>query len=49
MAHVKKGFSVSAQQWWNLRDWKRVFWKRQRQADKSASRRNIPGVRQEDV
>ncbi len=37
MAHVKKGLSVRPPQWWkHLRDWKRVFWKRQRKADMSA-------------
>jgi hypothetical protein len=37
MAHVKKGLSVRSPQWWkHLRDWKRVFWKRQRKADKGA-------------
>jgi hypothetical protein len=37
MAHVKKGLSVRPPQWWkHLRDWKGVFWKRQRKADKSA-------------
>jgi len=36
MAHVKKGLSVRPPQWWkHLRDWKRVFWRRQRKADKS--------------
>jgi hypothetical protein len=43
MANVKKGQSVSAPQWWkHLRDWKRVFWKKQRQADKQQVKRKAP-------
>jgi hypothetical protein len=35
MASVKRGISVPPPQWWkHLRDWKRVFWKKQRKADK---------------
>jgi hypothetical protein len=36
MATVKKGILAPAPQWWrHLRPfWKRLFWKRQRQADK---------------
>ena len=35
MANVKKGQLVRAPQWWkHLRDWKRVFWKRERRASK---------------
>jgi hypothetical protein len=34
MANVKKGQTVPAPQWWkHLRDWKGVFWKRQRRSD----------------
>lgn len=33
MATVKKGILTRAPQWWkHLRDWKRVFWKRERKA-----------------
>lgn len=33
MATVKKGTLTRAPQWWkHLRDWKRVFWKRERKA-----------------
>lgn len=31
MATVKKGILTRAPQWWrHLRDWKRIFWKRER-------------------
>jgi hypothetical protein len=39
MAHVRKGLLTRAPQWWkHLRDFKRVFWKRERKAAKCASR-----------
>ncbi|WP_291386405.1 hypothetical protein [Devosia sp.] len=35
MANVKQGQTVPAPQWWkHLREWKRLFWKRQRQDNK---------------
>ncbi len=35
MASVKKGTMTRPPQWWkHLRDWKRVFWKSERQAHK---------------
>ena len=35
MANVKKGNVTAPPQWWkHLRDWKRVFWKRERKAQK---------------
>ena len=35
MANVKKGNLTAPPQWWkHLRDWKRVFWKSERQAQK---------------
>jgi len=35
MANVKQGQTVRPPQWWrHLRDWKRVFWRRQRRADR---------------
>jgi hypothetical protein len=38
MAHVKKGHLVRAPQWWkHLRDWKRVFWKKHRKAERRLS------------
>jgi len=37
MATVKKGILVAAPQWWrHLRKWKRVFWKKQRKAEREA-------------
>ena len=37
MANVKKGQLTPPPQWWrHLRDWKRVFWKRERRAAKRA-------------
>lgn len=40
MAHVRKGHTVSAPQWWkHLRDWKRLFWKRQRRAHERDARK----------
>ncbi len=39
MATVKKGITVSAPEWWKHLKWaKRVFWKKQRRADKKAIR-----------
>lgn len=39
MANVKKGQTVPAPQWWkHLRDWKQVFWKRQRTDDRLKSK-----------
>jgi hypothetical protein len=39
MAHVKKGHLVRAPQWWkHLRDWKRVFWKKHRKAERRLAR-----------
>ena len=35
MANVKKGTLTRSPQWWkHLRDWKRAFWKSERQAHK---------------
>jgi len=35
MAHKKKGILTQAPQWWkHLREWKRIFWKAERQAQK---------------
>lgn len=35
MANVKKGNLTGSPQWWkHLRDWKRVFWKTERKAQK---------------
>lgn len=35
MAHVRKGQLTPPPQWWrHLRDWKRVFWKRERKEAK---------------
>lgn len=35
MAHVKKGQLTKSPQWWkHLKDWKRVFWKSERRAQK---------------
>lgn len=35
MANVKKGNLTKSPQWWkHLRDWKRVFWKSERSAQK---------------
>ena len=36
MANVKKGNLTASPQWWkHLRDWKRVFWKRERKAQEA--------------
>lgn len=44
MANVKKGITVRAPQWWrHLRSWKRVFWKKQRKADRQEARREAQG------
>jgi hypothetical protein len=35
MANVKKGTLTRSPQWWkHLRDWKRIFWKSERSAQK---------------
>ena len=35
MANVKQGNQTRPPQWWkHLRDWKRVFWKKERKAQK---------------
>lgn len=39
MATVKKGITVHAPEWWKHLKWcKRVFWKKQRRADKAELR-----------
>jgi len=39
MANKKKGQTVKAGQWWkHLRKWKRIFWGKQRKADKKMIR-----------
>ncbi len=39
MANVKKGNLAKPPQWWkHLRDWKRLFWKRERQAQNNAAK-----------
>jgi len=36
MAHVRQGQLTASPQWWrHLRNWKRDFWKRERQAGQS--------------
>jgi hypothetical protein len=38
MATIKKGYLTKPPQWWkHLRDWKRVFWKSERQAGRRAA------------
>jgi hypothetical protein len=40
MANVKKGNTVRPPQWWkHLKDWKRIFWKQQRQHTKQLIKR----------
>jgi hypothetical protein len=40
MANIKKGQTVPAPEWWkHLKRVKRLFWKRQRRADKTRLRR----------
>jgi hypothetical protein len=40
MANVKQGNQTRPPQWWkHLRDWKRVFWKSERQAQKESIKR----------
>ena len=37
MAHKQQGILTRSPQWWkHLKDWKRVFWKSERQAQKKA-------------
>jgi hypothetical protein len=40
VASVKKGTVTGPPQWWkHLRDWKRVFWKKERKAQQRAVRK----------
>ena len=40
MANVKQGQSVRPPQWWkHLREWKRIFWSKQRRKDKQELKR----------
>jgi len=42
MAHKKKGQLAKSPQWWkHLKDWKRVFWKRERQAEKKEIKQQV--------
>lgn len=37
MATIKKGVLTASPQWWkHLRDWKRIFWKKERKAAQRA-------------
>ncbi len=39
MAHVKKGLFTPSPQWWkHLRDWKRIYWKKERKQIKKQLR-----------
>lgn len=41
MAHKRKGQLTPSPQWWkHLKDWKRVFWKSERQAHKKEIKKN---------
>ena len=45
MANVKKGNLTSAPQWWkHLKEWKKVFWKSERQAQKRLTRQSSGGI-----
>ena len=42
MANVKQGNKTRAPQWWkHLRDWKKVFWKSERQAQKESIKKDL--------
>jgi len=42
MANVKKGNVAPPPQWWkHLRDWKRVFWKRERRSQDELIKRSV--------
>lgn len=42
MANVKKGQLVPSPQWWkHLRDWKRVFWKKERKASDRDAKKQV--------
>ena len=42
MANVKKGNAAPPPQWWkHLRDWKRVFWKRERRSQDELIKRSV--------
>jgi hypothetical protein len=45
MAHVRKGHLVRAPQWWkHLKDWKRVFWKKHRKAERLTTEIEVPNM-----
>ena len=42
MAHTQKGILTKPPQWWkHLRDWKRVFWKKERKASTQDARKQV--------
>lgn len=43
MANVKKGQLVRPPQWWKhlRKDWRRIFWKKNRQAEKKQVRKEV--------
>lgn len=42
MANVKKGQLVPSPQWWkHLKDWKRVFWKKERKASDRDAKKQV--------
>jgi hypothetical protein len=42
MANVKQGNLTRPPQWWkHLKDWKRVFWKKERLAHKAAVKKEL--------
>lgn len=50
MANVKKGQLTRPPQWWkHLRDWKRVFWKSERQAGKRQARKQAQEKGQDEI
>lgn len=49
MANVKQGNIARPPQWWkHLRDWKRVFWKSERSAQKKAIKNNFSDPQKEE-
>lgn len=44
MANVKKGnLTPSPQRWKHLKDWKRIFWKSERQSQNTEIKKQIKG------
>ncbi|MEX0598433.1 MAG: hypothetical protein WD512_18265 [Candidatus Paceibacterota bacterium] len=47
MANVKKGQLVAPPQWWkHLKEWKKVFWHKNRRAEKKQIKRRLKEMKE---